>query len=100
MKHLKRSAQRFHVLADPVRLQIILLLRDREMCVGDLSGTLGVNQPKVSYHLKRMLEEGLIKRRTECTWSYYSLCTDLRSWVNEELDSLLNEKPMVKARGL
>lgn len=99
MKQIKKSAQRFHVLADPIRLQILLLLKDKEMCVGDLAEVLGANQPTVSYHLKRLHEEGLLKRRTENTWSYYSVCTDLHNWVNDEIDSLLQMEPEAEARG-
>lgn len=94
VERIKRTAQRFHVLADPIRLQIILLLKDGEMCVGHLAEALGVNQPTVSYHLKRLYREGLLERRTENTWSYYSLSADLRSWVNQEIDLLLEEKPI------
>ena len=90
MQRLKQSARRFQILADPIRLKICLLLADGEMCVGQLSEVLGLNQPKVSYHLKRMYEGNLIARRNENTWSYYSLRTDLRTWVNRELDSMLN----------
>lgn len=98
MKQIKKSAQRFHVLADPIRLQIILLLKENEMCVGHLAAALGINQPKVSYHLKRLHDEELIKRRTEYTWSYYSLSTDLRSWINKEIDNFLQAKPLAKAK--
>lgn len=100
MRQTEQSARRFHVLADPIRLQIALLLREGEMCVGDLAEVLGINQPKVSYHLKRMYEEGLLERRTEYTWSYYSLSTDLRTWVNDELDQLLENSTLARARGL
>ncbi|NLJ74297.1 MAG: helix-turn-helix transcriptional regulator [Firmicutes bacterium] len=94
------SARRFHILADPIRLRIILLLRDQEICVGELAKTLGLNQPKVSYHLKLMHSEGLLERRTQGTWSYYSLCTDVRDWVNQELDRLLYTKSVTeKASG-
>lgn len=98
MRQIKKSAQRFHVLADPIRLQIILLLKEKEMCVGHLAETIGINQPKVSYHLKRLHDEKLIKRRTEYTWSYYSLSTDLRSWINDEIDNVLQAKPLAKVR--
>lgn len=98
MDRTKQSAQRFHVLADPIRLQIILLLNEQEMCVGHLAETLQINQPKVSYHLKRMFEEGLIKRRTEYTWSYYSLSTDVRTWVNDEIDQFLALPAMTRTR--
>ena len=33
------SARRFHLLSDPIRLKIILLLRDGEMCVGALASS-------------------------------------------------------------
>lgn len=94
MQQIKKAAQRFHVLSDPIRLQIILLLGENEMCVGHLAEVLGINQPKVSYHLKQMHEEGLIKRRSEYTWSYYSLATDVRTWVSDEVNRLLEIKPM------
>lgn len=100
MGQIHKSARRFQVLADPIRLEIALLLREGEMCVGDLAEVLNINQSKVSYHLKRMYEEGLLERRTEYTWGYYSLSTDLRTWVNEELDRLLAEKTLASARGL
>ena len=94
------SARRFHILADPIRLRIILLLRDQEMCVGELAETLGLNQPKVSYHLKLMHSEGVVQRRAEGTWSYYSLYTDVRDWMNQELDRLLcAEVAVEKASG-
>ena len=63
MERIKQCAQHFHVLADPIRLQILLLLKEREMCVGDLAEALGVNQPTVSYHLKRLYRAGLVGRR-------------------------------------
>ena len=100
MKQIKKSAQRFHVLSDPIRLQIILLLKDKEMCVGDLAETLGANQPTVSYHLKRLYNEGLLHKRTENTWSYYSVCTDLHNWVNEEIDLFLETESKVELRRL
>lgn len=93
MRQTEISARRFHLLSDPIRLKIILLLRDGEMCVGALAEALGLNQPKVSYHLKLMHNENLLKRRTEGTWSYYSLTTDVRDWVRREVDTLLSAAP-------
>lgn len=88
------SARRFHLLSDPIRLKIMLLLRNGEMCVGELAETLGLSQPKVSYHLKLMHAENLLQRRTEGTWSYYSLTTDVREWVQKEIDALLSIEPV------
>jgi len=40
-------------LAEPQRLALVLLLRERERCVRDLVETLGVSQPLISHHLGR-----------------------------------------------
>ena len=84
MSNLKQFAGRFQILSDPIRLQIILLLQNSEKCVGELCEILNLSQPKVSYHLKLMLEAGLIKQRCSGTWCYYSLTTDIRNWIITE----------------
>ena len=87
------SARRFHLLSDPIRLKIILLLRG-EMCVGDLAETLKQSQPKVSYHFEAHAYGELVAEGTEGTWSYYSLTTDVRDWVKKEVDDLLSIAPV------
>lgn len=78
---LSDYAAKFQVLADPLRLKIIILLREGEKCVCELVEALGKKQPLMSYHLKVMNEVGLIQRRNEGTWSYYSLNQDVQEWV-------------------
>lgn len=92
MPRVETSAKRFQILADPIRLRIILLLLDGEKCVGELTESLKLSQPKVSYHLKLMHSESLVNRRCEGTWCYYSLTTDIRQWVQFEFDSLLENQ--------
>ncbi len=89
MAKLELSARRFHVLSDPIRLRIVLLLQKQERCVGELCEILQLSQPKVSYHLKLMLIAGLISRRTEGTWCYYRLTTDIQDWIQQECETLL-----------
>ncbi len=83
-KKLESYAEKFKALAHPLRLQIILFLRDGEKCVCELCSALDLQQSKISYHLKILLDVNLIQQRTDKTWSYYSLKEDLISWVNEE----------------
>jgi ArsR family transcriptional regulator len=61
------------------------------MCVADLCKELDLSQPKVSYHLKILLDAELIERRVAGTWSYYRLCTDLEGWLKKECKELLKE---------
>jgi len=63
----------FHALSDTIRLQVVELLRDRELCVCDLCQMLGVSQSKLSFHLKTLKEAGLVRSRQEGRWIYYSL---------------------------
>lgn len=63
----------FHALSDPLRLQIIELLRHRELCVCELCEQLEVSQSKLSFHLKTLKEAGLLRFQQEGRWIYYSL---------------------------
>lgn len=63
----------FHALSDPLRVQVLDLLRDRELCVCDLCETLEVSQSKLSFHLKTLKEAQLVQARQEGRWVYYSL---------------------------
>ncbi|MEC4816855.1 MAG: metalloregulator ArsR/SmtB family transcription factor [Scytonema sp. PMC 1069.18] len=63
----------FHALSDPLRVSVIELLRDKELCVCDLCNFLEVTQSKLSFHLKTLKEAGLVRSRQEGRWIYYSL---------------------------
>lgn len=63
----------FHALSDPLRVKVLDLLRERELCVCDLCDALGVSQSKLSFHLKTLKEARLLQSRQEGRWIYYSL---------------------------
>ena len=63
----------FHALSDPLRLQILELLREQELCVCELCERLGTTQSKLSFHLKTLKEANLVRARQEKRWIYYSL---------------------------
>jgi ArsR family transcriptional regulator, arsenate/arsenite/antimonite-responsive transcriptional repressor len=69
----------FHALSEPLRVQVLELLRDKELCVCDLCTQLGVTQSKLSFHLKTLKEAKLVRSRQEGRWIYYSL--DLPQFV-------------------
>lgn len=61
-------------LNDPIRLQIINLLGQRQnLCTCEFEEILGLGQSKVSYHLNILLEAGIVSRHIHGTWSHYSL---------------------------
>jgi ArsR family transcriptional regulator, arsenate/arsenite/antimonite-responsive transcriptional repressor len=63
----------FHALSEPLRLRVLELLQQRELCVCDLCDALQVSQSKLSFHLKTLKEAGLVNSRQEGRWIYYSL---------------------------
>ncbi len=69
----KSIAAGFHALSDPLRLQILELLQQQELCVCDLCDRLSVPQPKLSFHLKALKDAALVRSRQEGRWMYYSL---------------------------
>lgn len=69
------TAQLFKALADPHRVLIVNLLANSKepVCVCDLTAQLGVSQPTVSFHLKKLVSAGLLDREQRGIWAYYSL---------------------------
>src|SRR4051795_5840449 len=63
----------FRALADSTRLRIVTLLRAMELSVGELAQVLGQSQPRVSRHVKILIDAGLAERRKEGSWVFLSL---------------------------
>ena len=75
----KATAQLFKALADPHRVKIVNLLATSPdpVCVCEFTGPLGLSQPTVSHHLKKLVAAGLLDREQRGTWAYYSLNHDV-----------------------
>jgi len=69
------TAELFRVLGDPARVKIVSLLArsDEPVCVCNLVEPLGLSQPTVSHHLKRLTDAGLLRRDQRSRWAYFSL---------------------------
>jgi len=60
-------------LAHPIRMEIIHLLREEELCFAKISEATGSLKSNLSQHLKIMVEKGLLKVRRDGQCRYYSL---------------------------
>src|ERR687888_913634 len=69
------TAGLFKALADPHRVRIVNLLATSAdpVCVCDLTEALGLSQPTVSHHLKKLTDVGLLRREQRGKWAYFSL---------------------------
>ncbi|QGG49398.1 ArsR/SmtB family transcription factor [Heliorestis convoluta] len=61
----------FKVLSDKSRLTILALLMNKPLCVCEIVNYLGMTQPAVSQHLRRLKAVDLVKERKEGQWVVY-----------------------------
>ena len=69
------TAALFRALGDPARVRIVNMLATAggEVCGCDLTDGLGLAQPTVSHHLKKLHDAGLLDREQRGKWAHYSL---------------------------
>jgi len=65
----------FKALGDPARVRLVNLLATsgEPVCVCELTAPIGLSQPTVSHHLKKLVAAGLLTREQRGVWAYYSI---------------------------
>jgi DNA-binding transcriptional ArsR family regulator len=73
-------------LAEPNRMNIVELLRDGPLTVGEIADRLGLRQPQASRHLKVLSDNGILEVKAEANRRIYKLKPDpfqaLDAWLN------------------
>lgn len=88
----------FHALSEPLRVKVVELLRENELCVCDLCEALDVAQSKLSFHLKALKDANLLRSRQEGRWIYYSLNLPQFVALEQYLSEFRRYSPMLPAR--
>jgi ArsR family transcriptional regulator len=83
-----RAAELFHALSDPIRVDVVAMLMEGERCVCDLMDDLELQQSRLSWHLKTLVDAGIISGRREGRWNYYSLNREALAEATEFLSAL------------
>jgi len=84
----ERMAAIAKALADPVRLQLVDVLRKHagKVCVCELVPLFDLSQPTVSHHLKVLRQAGLVDSERHGLWAYYYVIPDsleeLAAWLS------------------
>lgn len=72
-------------ISDPVRRQILELLKSKSYAAGEIAARFDLKQATVSYHLKLLKQAGLITERKEKNYIYYdlnaSVFEDVLTWI-------------------
>ena len=86
--HATRMAEVAKALGDPIRLQLVDVLRRHagEVCVCELVPLFELSQPTVSHHLKVLRDAGIASSRRHGLWAYYYVNPDalveLSEWLS------------------
>ncbi len=86
------TAARFDALAHPVRLRLLHLIAEHSgsLCVEELASRVDIiSQPVIVYHLRKMYQAGILTRRKDKLYTFYSLRPEAISDMQNELDRLL-----------
>lgn len=88
----------FSLLSDETRLRcLVLLQKEGELCVCEISQIMESIQPKISRHLALMRNSGLVSDERRGQWVYYSLNPSLPDWtkriIEATLENLMKEEP-------
>jgi ArsR family transcriptional regulator len=87
----ERMARRAKALADPVRIQLVDVLRRHagKVCVCELVPLFDLSQPSISHHLKVLRDAGVVASERHGLWSFYYVVPG----ALEELDAWLHAVP-------
>lgn len=85
-------------LGEPTRLRLTALLSEAELTVTELTTILGQSQPRISRHLKLLVDAGLVERHREGAWAFFRLRDGRQNrLVREALSALDMADPILVA---
>jgi ArsR family transcriptional regulator len=86
--HAERMADVAKALGDPVRMQLVDVLRKHagKVCVCELVPLFDLSQPTVSHHLKKLRDAGIVGSERRGLWAYYYVkpeaLEELTAWLS------------------
>jgi ArsR family transcriptional regulator len=75
-REAERAAPVLAALADPVRLRLLSIVAEGEVCSCNLEGPLGKSQPTISHHTRILAEAGLIAGERRGKWMWWRIVPD------------------------
>ena len=97
---LNNKIEIFKALGEEVRLRIFsLLLLQGELCVCDLENALEMSQPRISQHLLKLKNAGLINDKKAGKWKHYYISETGKKFVKVNIFDLicsLNNHKIIK----
>ena len=86
---MDRVLSQLRAAAEPTRLRLLALCARGAFCVSDLCEVLGQSQPRLSRHLKLLVEAGLLERVPEGANAYFGLPPDAGQLIHDQVMGLI-----------
>jgi len=88
--NLKKITKILKALADESRIRITVLLKKRNgLCVCEITEIIGLSQPTISSHLKKLQDAEIITYSKDGLWVKYSLDENMEKEIEQFLDSIV-----------
>jgi ArsR family transcriptional regulator len=91
----EKYAELFKALSDVNRLMILKMLCEGELCACKILEKFNFTQPTLSHHMKILCECGIVNKRKEGKWMYYSInekgCEETQQMLNKLTNVMKNE---------
>jgi ArsR family transcriptional regulator len=97
-KNYKETARFFKALSDETRLEIIDMLFEGELCACKILENFNITQPTLSYHMKILMECGLVDGRRDGPWMRYTLKLDIAEPIKNLLCDLCEKAKAQNAK--
>jgi ArsR family transcriptional regulator len=89
----------FKLLSDETRLRILVLLYHKKLCVCEIYGIMDESQPKISKHLAKLRDMGLVKDERQEQFIYYYLTIEdgLLKDILQKIVENMDDYPVLKS---
>ncbi len=89
--------QFFKLLSDETRVRCLLIIaRETQVCVGELTLALNESQPKISRHLALLRSSGVVVDVRQGQWVFYRLSSELPGWMRKQIQGLTESNCLKK----
>jgi ArsR family transcriptional regulator len=97
MDQFQEIAETLKLMGDKSRLLILALLREHDLCVCEIVEILGMSQPSISQHLRKLKSAGLVNEARKGQWVFYSLSIEKKPYVEKVLLHVPSVKDKIDA---
>lgn len=94
----EKRAKVFKAFCDENRLRILELLQSGEKCACVLIEKMEIGQSALSYHMKILVESGVVESRQEGKWTHYKISEKGSSYARELLKQLTTPNTAIEEK--